>query len=269
MRNQSVLFTTAQFAKLHGLNKRTLHYYDKIGLFMPRHKGENQYRYYDYAQSMELETIRMLKELNMSIAEIKQYLSNPDPEDFVRIADVKISEIDSEIRRLKRTKSILERKKQQLALCDTFKDQEILILECKEEYLLTTAYDFTDDDVETILGHLKQAWDAEQYRVGCGSFISVDKLKSGDFEHYDGLFTPVKKNSKRRNRMLKPGGTYLCGFVKGDWGHLKELYENMFAYAGTHRLSLTGYAYEIGLNEFAISSMKDYVTQVTIKITEA
>ena len=30
--------TTAQFAKLHGVNKRTLHYYDDIGLFSPREK---------------------------------------------------------------------------------------------------------------------------------------------------------------------------------------------------------------------------------------
>ena len=28
--------TTAQFAKLHNVNKRTLHYYDKIGLFFQR-----------------------------------------------------------------------------------------------------------------------------------------------------------------------------------------------------------------------------------------
>lgn len=35
--------TTAQFAKLHGVNKRTLHYYDDIGLFSPRAKGENGY----------------------------------------------------------------------------------------------------------------------------------------------------------------------------------------------------------------------------------
>lgn len=39
--------TTAQFAKLHGVNKRTLHYYDDIGLFSPRAKGENGYRFYD------------------------------------------------------------------------------------------------------------------------------------------------------------------------------------------------------------------------------
>ena len=33
--------TTAQFAKLHEVNKRTLHYYDDIGLFCPLTKEEN------------------------------------------------------------------------------------------------------------------------------------------------------------------------------------------------------------------------------------
>ena len=30
--------TTSQFAKLHNVNKRTLHYYDKIGLFSRKNK---------------------------------------------------------------------------------------------------------------------------------------------------------------------------------------------------------------------------------------
>ena len=55
--------TTAQFAKLHNVNKRTLHYYDEIGLFSPKIKGENNYRYYDALQSIDFEYIRMFKEL--------------------------------------------------------------------------------------------------------------------------------------------------------------------------------------------------------------
>ena len=33
--------TTAQFAALHEVNKRTLHYYDSIELFSPETKGDN------------------------------------------------------------------------------------------------------------------------------------------------------------------------------------------------------------------------------------
>ena len=36
----------ADFARLCGTNKRTLHHYDQIGLFAPALRGENGYRYY-------------------------------------------------------------------------------------------------------------------------------------------------------------------------------------------------------------------------------
>ena len=67
MKKSNIQLTTAQFAKLHEVNKRTLHYYDDIGLFSPNTKGENGYRYYDLSQSVDFEYIRILKELNMSI----------------------------------------------------------------------------------------------------------------------------------------------------------------------------------------------------------
>lgn len=85
--------TTAQFAKLHGVNKRTLHYYDDIGLFSPRAKGENGYRFYDAAQSLDFEYIHMLKELNMSIDEIAAYCKAPTPARFLEISSAKEEEI--------------------------------------------------------------------------------------------------------------------------------------------------------------------------------
>ena len=41
-------------------------------------------------KSIELENILMLKQLDMSISEIKSYLNNPNVNDFVNIADDKI-----------------------------------------------------------------------------------------------------------------------------------------------------------------------------------
>ena len=107
MNRKGIKLTTAQFAKLHNVNKRTLHYYDNIGLFSPYHKGENGYRYYDYAQSLEFEFIRMLKELNLSIKEIKNFAFGFDEEKFLEITSCKQREIDEEIKRLKRTKAVL------------------------------------------------------------------------------------------------------------------------------------------------------------------
>ena len=101
MKKSNIKLTTAQFAKLHNINKRTLHYYDNIGLFSPNTKGENGYRYYDLSQSIELEYIIMLRELNMSIEEIEDYVKKPTEEKFIKLATAKEIEIDNQIQRLK------------------------------------------------------------------------------------------------------------------------------------------------------------------------
>ena len=67
------LFTIGQFASIHGVTKKTLMWYDKISLFKPAVVGENGYRYYTYFQSPTLETILMLRELNVSIPEIQTF----------------------------------------------------------------------------------------------------------------------------------------------------------------------------------------------------
>lgn len=66
-----MLLSAGQFTSLHNINKRTLHYYDDIGLFSPSYKEKNGYRYYTYLQSPTLEMILTLRELGMSIKDIQ------------------------------------------------------------------------------------------------------------------------------------------------------------------------------------------------------
>lgn len=266
MNSETIKMTTAQFAKLHGVNKRTLHYYDNIGLFSPCTKGENQYRYYDYLQSMEFEYIRMLKGLNMSIEEIKTYLDNPNETDFLEIANRKTQEIDQEMERLKKSRATLQTKKQQLELCNEIQDMEIRMTECEEMYYLTTPFGFEDNDLQELILHIKDTWDIEQYRMGIGSYISVEKVLGQHFETYDGLFTPTQKGNSYTDVWIRPKGTYLYGYRIGTWEHLPELYDKIVRFAKDRHLHLTGYAYEIGVNDFAIQNMDEYVTQVMVHV---
>ena len=158
MKKSNIQLTTAQFAKLHEVNKRTLHYYDDIGLFSPNTKGENGYRYYDLSQSVDFEYIRMLKELNMSIEEIEAYYKNPNADSFLKIADSKIKEIDAKIQKMKAIKRILNAKIENLIFCENLGEQMIKVEEHPSETLLITAYDFSEDDVSEVFGYLKDTW---------------------------------------------------------------------------------------------------------------
>ena len=41
-------FHTGEFARIVGVNKRTLHYYDEEGIFRPAHVEPNGYRSYSF-----------------------------------------------------------------------------------------------------------------------------------------------------------------------------------------------------------------------------
>ena len=68
--------------------------------------------------------------------------------------------------------------------------------------------------------------------------------------------------------MIKPGGTYLCGYQKGTWDKLPAMYEKMLNYAKERDLTLDGYAYEMGMNEFMIADPEAYLTKIMIRAKE-
>lgn len=267
--NEIIKLTVSQFAKLHNVNKRTLHYYDEIGIFSPDYKGDNGYRYYDYMQGVDFEYIKMLKELNMGLDEIKKYIDNPNEEDFKEIAEVKIKEIDQEIKLLNRRKEVLEDKLQKLSKCDEVRNKNyIKVVECEEEKFFYTPFKFEDDDLKQLISHIKDVWTVDEYCKGIGSFVSVEKIQRGEFEEYDGLFIEMLDDIDSDNMIIKPKGKYICAYHMGDWDTLPKFYGEIVEYAEENNLTLVGYSFEIGMNDFAISDMKDYITQIMIRVEE-
>ncbi len=266
---KSLYFTAGQFARLHQLNKRTLHYYDDIGLFSPAYKGENGYRYYTYQQSAQLENILAMRQLNMSIEEISSYLKHPNPQDFLEISQNKIQAIDQQIQQLQVLKQVFEQRQQSLARCAQIHDSQIEVESFAAHHYLLTPMPVEDNpmrNMQQIMQHLQSAWEHSSYKAGCGSYISLEKALQGQFDVYDGVFTPVDPQDDDSLFLLRPAGQYLCGYSVGSWDKLPELYSSMISYAKEHRFALTGNCYEIGLNEFAISRPEEYVARVSILI---
>ena len=106
---QETTFTIGQFAAIHGIHKKTLMWYDQVGLLSPAFVGENGYRYYSYRQSARLETILMLRALEVSIPEIKTFLSHRSAGELRRLLTEKIAGVEGQIRRLEEIRHALFR----------------------------------------------------------------------------------------------------------------------------------------------------------------
>ena len=81
-------------AKLTGLTLRTLRFYDQIGLFSPSGQTESGHRLYSESDLSRLQQILSLKELGLSLEEIKSALSGGQisPLEIVNLQITRIKE---------------------------------------------------------------------------------------------------------------------------------------------------------------------------------
>ena len=77
--------TIGQLARLSGLTPRALRHYDKLGVLRPAEVDEeNGYRRYDTAQLETARQIRVLRELEVPLDEVRRIVADPDSDDAAR-----------------------------------------------------------------------------------------------------------------------------------------------------------------------------------------
>ncbi len=72
------MYTVKQLADLAGVSRRTLHFYDEIGLLKPASIGENGYRYYNDQSLFRLQQILFYREIGLELQQIEEILEDPD-----------------------------------------------------------------------------------------------------------------------------------------------------------------------------------------------
>ncbi|MFG6395529.1 MAG: MerR family transcriptional regulator [Lachnospiraceae bacterium] len=272
MNNKNKLLSIGQFAALHGINKKTLMWYDETGLFHPAVVNPaNNYRYYNYSQSPVLETILLLRELDVSVSEIKNFMKNRSAESMEHLLAGKIKELDSKITHLKAVRETLLMHHNNMLTLQTMDLSEIKIIQKKEHYLVTVDINENtsfEQEVEMVTAETEKYQLGRLHNANYGSMVSVASLKYGKFNDYSKLFIEIPYTRPEDGLHIQPGGRYLQAFHKGDWNLIPIRYKEILQYASRHGLGLYGFSYEMGINENVIDSIDDYIVQIEIPIAD-
>ena len=138
MNKNNKFLTIGQFAAMHGINKKTLMWYDEIGLFKPAViNPENGYRCYNYHQSPVLETILLLRELEVPVHEIQNFMKNRSAQSLKNLLDDKIADLDSQLMHLQAIRTTLCTQRRHMITLMTMDLSEIRMIEQKERFLVT------------------------------------------------------------------------------------------------------------------------------------
>lgn len=272
--NTNEYLTTGEFAKICGIPKHILFYYDQIKLFQPEITKENGYRFYSFRQFDTFSIISALKRLGMPLKEIKKYMDERNPAKLVDLLDQKSKEVAEEIIKLNNTKQGIDflkdltesalsveyniikpaYHKRMKALCSSFMDNDQ-----DDSYLnfLTEVIAFRNNSNASLIDFL-------------GASLTIENILKKRFESFSYLYTKTNKVDKKNNTLVRKEGWYLQVYYKGSYRNISEVYTKIIQYAKEHQITLGKNAYEEYLIfEIGSKNKDDYVTLILVEIEGA
>ncbi|GAA0356616.1 MerR family transcriptional regulator [Bacillus horti] len=129
------MYSVGKLAELTGVSKRTLHYYDEIGLLKPDKMLENGYREYGERELIRLQQILLLKSLGYSLKQILNVLHDQthslnEAEEMVwaRSLQWQISVIDQKQKELERQRVLLQSVLHAIGTSGKLEAKELILL---------------------------------------------------------------------------------------------------------------------------------------------
>lgn len=87
-----------QLGKIKHITTETLRHYDRIGLFTPGYiDPDTRYRYYSLDQIEQIDTILELRDMGMSLGDIRTFMENRDVAMSLKLLSEKETELEKEI----------------------------------------------------------------------------------------------------------------------------------------------------------------------------
>lgn len=264
--------TISEFAKISGVSRQTLIYYDRIGLFSPTLVAENNYRMYSHNQIWAISTITMLSGLGVPLKEIRILMSGISPETITKTLEEQLGRIESEIKKFTVLRDMIRLRIEQIDTgCSHANDApSFSVVEIEEDvpfYLgerVTSRQDDIFDD-----GMAAFFTKAEQENVpmifAIGYVKAWASVKKGDYRQVSRI--GFRLNNEQYANHTLPKGKYVVGYGKGDYGKTDVLYRALLRFVDEQGVVPTGDVYEEYLiDEMAEKDPENFVLQISVRI---
>ena len=267
-------FTTGEFAKLCNVKKQTLFHYDNIGILKPEITGENGYRYYSAMQLETFNTISMLKELDMPLADIREYLNSRNPGDFVMLLRGQLVLADEKIAELQWLKSFIQRRINITLDGINAQHNRIYLEERPEEYYIITEYTGSSgnkDIYPAVAKHIAYCHDNQIYSpYGIGALVPVtEEFTSENSYNYSHLYTKIEPVdiTTRENVTIIPPRTYAVIESTEGYSSLHTMYLKLLKFTEDNGFKKEEYFFEDTLlDDMSRFSYDDYVLRISLPL---
>ena len=264
---QKKLLSVKEFSALTGMEESTLRYWDRIGLFCPSQRHEdNNYRLYTIEQMVAVNFIATLSSLKLPLKTISQARDTRDPQKIISLLEQQEFKIDKEMARLQEIHSTIHILRTMYrqgmeatpgTICLQHLDRMAIIMGPSNTYS-------RDELFYTAL--------MEYYRQAKRNRVNLSNPVGGYHTNMELLI----ENPSLPQRFFsidpkgcnyRPKGDYMVGYVQGYLGQMGDLPERMNAYARENGLLCEGPVYVVYLlDEICIREPTEYLAQVSVQV---
>ena len=132
--------TIGQLAELAGVPRKTIRYYEEVGVLPAPSRSDARYRLYSDIDVRRVELVRRARALDMGLAEVRELVEwastgscNDFQERFQEVVHRKLEEVDQRIADLEHLKQDLQRLGAHFAVSQKEANADHTVLECSPE----------------------------------------------------------------------------------------------------------------------------------------
>lgn len=259
--------TISQMAKINHLTAQTLRYYEHEGLLAPEIiNPETGYRYYHIKQNAQLDMIKYLKSLGISLKEIKEHFQADNHEEIINLLQKKRSQIDDHIFELNLQKKAIKRTIESIQQYECSPPDGTIVLEFiprRNIFCHDWGINFYGGDIslyEQMLHSLKETFRnrkiPEIYLNRAGTIMPREAIFKNQF--YSSVIFVVADREFIDESLLSslPASTYLCIYCD-EFEKEREYAQRLFSHISEKGYIISGdYICEI-IHEPPASSRSD------------
>ena len=266
-----VRFTVGEMARLGGISKQTLIYYDREGVFCPSLIDPNNgYRYYTADQLEILDSVLLLREMGVPLKEIRAHMQAPTAEETIALLREQQQAVAERLEHWGLIARRLERKLESLEDL-TARDSGSWLVKRPMEYLAVEPVGgdrgllAVDVAIKRLLRRATEEKLPHFYQVG--DMVAQDDLEKGNFLKFSLAFLPLQAAGQGQNIVQKPAGYYAHRYHQGPYETMGADYRLLLEQLRDHGWQVAGPSYEYCvLDSLAAASPEEYLTEIQIPV---
>ncbi|PGU12681.1 MerR family transcriptional regulator [Bacillus cereus] len=267
-------FTIGEMAKMHNIAESTLRYYDEKGIFHPSIVDpQTNYRYYTIDQFSLLDMIKFLRQLNIPLKEIKQYIDERNPSYALSLLEKQQEMMLKKQKEIEYALAKMEHRIHLIKKATKAETDRILIKKIPKRKItaIAVAPNTTDDMfdyyIHSLQKNMKQL-DDSLFSGDIGVTISKKAFMQKEFQAYSSVFIlldymPYQVHSSDSIK----AGMFACAYHHGSYEETGETYKKLMEYIDQEGYEISGDSIEIGLIDWSVTeNPEEQVTEIQIPV---